>query len=71
MKQSFRRFPRARPYLGVQRWRLEAELVNVGEKRPVQLLPGRRHIQAAPPLLLRHNLCIAGGRYVGTGLAKG
>ena len=46
-------------YLGVQRRRLEAELVNVGEERSVQILAGRRDIQTALPLLFCHNLCIA------------
>lgn len=46
-------------YLRVQRRRLEAELVNVGEERSVQLLTGCWHIQTALPLLFCHNLCIA------------
>lgn len=53
------------PYLRIQRWRLEAELVNVGKKRPVQLLSGCWHVQAALPLLLSHNFCIARGSFVG------
>lgn len=48
-------------YLRIQRWRLEAELVNVGEKRSIQLLAGCWHIQTALPLLFRHNFCIAWG----------
>lgn len=53
-------------HLRVQRWGLEAELVDVGEERSVQLLAGGWHVQTALPLLLRHNFCIAwrscGGR---------
>lgn len=42
MKQNYNNksekwFPRLCSYLRIQRWRLEAELVNVGEKRSVQL----------------------------------
>lgn len=39
--------------------------MNVGKKRPIQLLSGCRHIQAALPLLLGHDFRVAGGRYVG------
>lgn len=46
-------------YLRVQRWRLEAELVNVREERSVQLLASRWHVQGALPLLFGHNFCIA------------
>lgn len=52
------------PYLRIQRWRLEAELVNVGKKRPVQLLSGCWHVQAALSLLLSHNFCIARGSFM-------
>lgn len=53
-------------YLRVQRRRLEAELMNIGEERSIQLLTGCWDIQAALPLLFCHNFCIAwrscGGR---------
>lgn len=53
-------------YLRVQRRGLESELMNVGEKRPVQILTGCWDIQAALPLLFCHDFCIAwrscGGR---------
>lgn len=52
------------PYLRIQRWWLEAELVNVGKKRPVQLLSGCGHVKAALPLLLSHNFCIARGSFM-------
>lgn len=45
--------------LRVQRRRLEAELMNVGEERSIQLFTGCWHIQAALPLLFSHNFCIA------------
>lgn len=48
--------------------------MDVGKERPVQLLPGGGRVQAAPPLLLRHNLCVARGRCAGEvsdGLAFG
>lgn len=46
-------------YLRIQRGGLEAELVNVGQKRAVQFLSDCRGIQAALPLLFCHNFCIA------------
>lgn len=49
------------PYLRVQRWRLEAELMNVGKKRSVQLLADCWHIQTALPVLFSHYFCIAWG----------
>lgn len=51
-------------YLRIQRWRLEAELVNIGEKRPVQLFSSWWHIQAALSLLLSHNFCITRGGFM-------
>lgn len=45
--------------LRVQRRGLEAELMNVGKERTVQLLAGCWDIQTALPLLIRHNFCIA------------
>lgn len=52
-------------YLRVQRWRLEAELVNVGKKRSFQLLASCWHIQPALPLLFSDNFCIAWRSYKG------
>lgn len=46
-------------YLRVQRRGLEAELMNVGEERTVQLLAGCWDIQTALPLLVCYNFCIA------------
>lgn len=46
-------------HLRVQRRRLEAELVDVGEERSVQLLAGSWNIQTALPLLFCYNFCIA------------
>lgn len=43
------------PYLRIQRWWLEAELVNVGKERPVQLLAGSRRVKAALSLLFGHD----------------
>lgn len=46
-------------HLRVERRRLEAELVNIGEKRPIQLLAGWWDVQTDLPLLFCYDFCIA------------
>lgn len=50
-------------YLRVQRRGLEAELVNIGKERSVQLLAGCWDIQTALPLLFCHYFSVAWRSY--------
>lgn len=54
-------------HLRVQRRRLEAELMNVGKERSVQLLARRRDVPTALPLRLCRDFCIAWRSCGGTG----